>query len=113
MGKRGWKRLTKVTDYETKFGCAGGIGILREEVWADESGKASRYNLAFLLPHRFRADNGRVLGFDNAHGVPERHDHGVVTTELYEGYEALAKRFFREVEELRRHYDHEDSSRRH
>ncbi len=69
-------RLSKDTDYETRFRCSGGIGILREEVWVDPEGKLARYNLAFLLPHRFRSDNGRVLGFDNAHDFHERHFMG-------------------------------------
>ena len=41
-------RLRKLTDYETAFRCAGGVGILREEVWVDQDGMAVRYNLAFL-----------------------------------------------------------------
>jgi hypothetical protein len=51
---------------------------VREEVWVDEGDLVVRYNLAFLLPHRLGADNGRVLGFDNAHGVHERHYMGDV-----------------------------------
>jgi hypothetical protein len=61
-------RLRKDTDYETSFKCAGGIGLLREEVWVDKGGVVVRYNLAFLLPHRIGVDNGRILGYDKAHG---------------------------------------------
>ena len=39
----------------------------------DDANVVIRYNLALLLPHCFGPDNGRVLGFDNAHGVHERH----------------------------------------
>ena len=70
-------RLRKDTDYETRFRCSAGIGILREEVWVDPDGEVIRYNLAFLLPHRFRPDNGRILGFDNAHDFHERHFMGI------------------------------------
>lgn len=90
---------------ETRFRCAGGIGILREEVWTDERGEVIRYNLAFLLPHRTSVDHGRVLGFDNAHGIHERHFFGEAKPALYRGYPATAKRFFREVESLRRSYE--------
>jgi hypothetical protein len=38
-----------------------------------------------LLPHLFKADNGRVLGFDNAHGNHERHYLGDVKPESLEG----------------------------
>ena len=44
----GNRHLRKETDYETRFRCAGGIGILREEVGVDEKGNVVRYNLAFL-----------------------------------------------------------------
>lgn len=60
--------LRKATDYETTFRCAGGIGILREEVWVDMREKVVRYNLAFIVPHMISMDHGRILGFDNAHG---------------------------------------------
>jgi hypothetical protein len=101
------RRLRKEDDYETRFRCAGGIGILREEVWVDGSGEVVRYNLAFLLPHLVSVDNGRVLGFDNAHGIHERHDLGEVTPVAYRGYPATAALFYREAEAIRRRYEDE------
>jgi hypothetical protein len=104
MGKQ-QADLRKDTDYETRFRCAGGIGILREEVWVDGKGEVVRYNLAFLLPHLFQVDNGRVLGFDNAHGPHERHSRGKVRPVQFRGYLATAKRFYREAEAIRRSYE--------
>ena len=49
--------------------------------------KVVRYNLAFLLPHLIYPDNGRVLGFDNAHGVHERHFMGTVQEVEFESYQ--------------------------
>ena len=103
MGKA--KRPRKVTDYETEFTCAGGPGILREEVWMNESALVVRYNLAFLLPHLFYRDNGRVLGFDNAHGRHERHFMGKVEIVEYEGFPFTSRRFYLEVEAIRRSYE--------
>jgi hypothetical protein len=97
--------LRKDTDDESEFRCAGGIGIVREEVWVNGKGEVVRYNLAFLLPHLYRIDNGRVLGFDNAHGPHERHYMGEVKPVLFTGYGATARRFYREVEALRRSYE--------
>jgi hypothetical protein len=102
MGRK--SRLVKITDYETNFRCAGGIGILREEVWIDAKGEVVRYNLAFLLPHLSRVDKGRVLGFDNAHGIHERHFMGTVTPVKFEDYLTTANRFYWEVEAIRRNY---------
>ncbi len=104
----GKARLRKDTDYETRFRCSGGIGILREEVWVDTHGKVIRYNLAFLLPHRSQSDNGRILGFDNAHAIHERHFMGITTKVSFTNYAATARRFFREAESLRRNYEDED-----
>jgi hypothetical protein len=103
MAKR--SSLFKDTDDEARFRCAGGVGILREEAWVDAEGKVVQYNLAFLLPHLSGIDNGRVLGYDNAHGVHERHFMGQVKLVEFEDYSLLAKRFYREAEALRRSYE--------
>jgi hypothetical protein len=105
VGRQG---LRKETDYETRFRCGGGIGILREEVWVDFEGEVDRYNLALMLPHLFRADHGRVLGYDNAHGVHERHFMGTVTPVRYSNYLATAQRFYREAASIRRKYEDQD-----
>jgi len=105
MNRRG--DLRKETDYETRFWCAGGIGILREEVWVNGKNEVVRYNLALLLPHLSRVDKGRVLGFDNAHGAHERHCMGKVRPVSFRGYQATAKRFYQEAEAIRRSYEDE------
>ena len=38
----------KDSDYVTRFRCAGGIGILREEVWVNAKNEVVKYNLAFF-----------------------------------------------------------------
>jgi hypothetical protein len=103
MGKARCPR--KTTDYETTFQCAGGIGILREEVWMDEEDRVVRCNLAFIVPHLTSVDHGRVLGYDNAHGNHERHFMGKVQPVEYEGFPITARRFYREVEAMRRGYE--------
>ncbi len=97
----------KITDYETRFRCAGGVGILREEVWIDAKDEVVQYNLALILPHLFLQDNGRVLGYDNAHGYHERHFHGTSTKISFPGYPALSRRFYREAEAMRNRYEDE------
>jgi hypothetical protein len=101
----GRRSLRKETDYETRFRCGGGIGILREEVWVDSEGEVVRYNLALLLPHLFHADKGRVLGYNNAHGVHERHFMGSVAPARFRSYLATAQRFYREAADMRRRYE--------
>ena len=98
-------RLRKDTDDEAVFACAGGIGLLREEVWVGDGERVVRYNLAFLLPHISRTDNGRILGYDNAHGSHERHFMGKVAQFEFQSYPALARHFYREVRLLRDAYE--------
>jgi hypothetical protein len=95
-------RPRKATDYETAFSCADGYGILREEVWMDEQGVVVRYNLAFVVPHLTRVDHGRILGYDNAHGRHERHFMGKVESVAFESFPSTSRRFYREVEEMRK-----------
>ena len=97
----GRRELTKTIDYETSFWCAGGLGFLREEVWMNDDREVIRYNLAFIVPHLVRADNGRILGYDNAHGIHERHLRGVFEPVAYTNYQATARRFYQEVRLLR------------
>ena len=106
MGKNAG--LQKKTDYVTRFRCAGGIGILREEVWVNSKNEVVKYNLAFLLPHRFAKDNGRILGYDNAHGIHERHYKGNVEEVPFRNYLATATRFYKEIASIRSSYENEN-----
>lgn len=82
--------------------CASGTGLLREEIWIDDLGKVARYNLAFINHFLTAKDNGRVLGYDNAHGKHHRHFYGTVEEISITSYEALAVMFRNEVNLLRK-----------
>lgn len=79
--------------------------LLKEEVWQDEDGKVVRYSLAYLNPRVCGLDNGRVLGYDNAHSYHHRHFMGHVEQVEFSTYEELNRRFFNEVHELWRQED--------
>ncbi len=83
--------------------------MIREEVWVDDDGKVARYNLAFINHFMTREDNGRVLGYDNAHGEPHRHFYGTVETIRSENYAVLIDRFLDEVAELRKRRRRDES----
>ena len=92
----------KVVDDESRVRCASGTyGVRREETWEDGTGKVVRYNLAFIHHGTCSIDNGRVLGYDNAHGVSERHWMGAVEPMPVEPYDDVMKRFQRELHVLR------------
>ncbi len=68
----------KLIDEQHVISSKKGNGILHREVWVDDSGNVTRYNLAYINHNLFSDDNGRIIGFDNAHGYHHRHDYGKV-----------------------------------
>jgi hypothetical protein len=78
-----------------------GGGILKELVEQDmPSGKLRRYSLAYINPLIFTGDNGRVLGYDNAHGRPHRHFMGEITPEPDLSWEQIREKFEREWRDI-------------
>lgn len=76
-----------------------GGGILKEEVWY-QADRVVKYSLAYINPAICNVDNGRVLGYDNDHGIHHRHYMGKFEEVQFTGYEALAQRFQEELEEI-------------
>ena len=69
----------KIIDDSHKISDKRGNGTLRREVWIDQiTKKVTRYNLAYINHQIYSGDNGRVVGYDNAHDGHHRHYFGVV-----------------------------------
>ena len=83
----------KALDISTRLAKKRGNGILRREVWVDSKGKVVRYNLAYINHDIFRGDNGRVVGYDNAHGVHHRHYKGKAGAVDFLSFEDIEERF--------------------
>ena len=94
--------VTKVVDDRAIVRCTAGQAILREEVWQDSKGNLVKYNLALINHMLYSGDNGRVLGYDNAHGSHHRHYCGTKTSIRFTDYTKLLKRFLQEVEKLKK-----------
>jgi hypothetical protein len=77
-----------------------GNGIVRREVWVDEQGRVSRYNLAYINHGMFAGDNGRVLGYDNAHDFHHRHLFGTVTPVRFVDFTGVEADFEKELTEM-------------
>ncbi len=80
-----------------------GGGLLSYEVWGyveKDKTVVTRYNLAYINHAICQVDNGRVLGFDNAHNYHHRHFMGQVTAEPFVSYEATLDRFQQEWLEI-------------
>jgi hypothetical protein len=83
----------KVSDDSWSLSTKNGNGVLRREIWVDELGKVVRYNLAYINYAIFQGDNGRVVGYDNAHGFHHRHFMGVVKPVKFKSFEDIEERF--------------------
>ena len=86
----------KVIDESHKIFDKRGNGQLRREVWVNEAGKVTRYNLAYINHQLHQADNGRVVGYDNAHDGHHRHYFGKIEPVEFIGFEDLELRFERD-----------------
>jgi hypothetical protein len=95
--------VQKVVDEVHQVRCkSGSHGVIRIEVWQDERGKIRKYNLAFVHHGLCQVDNGRVLGYDNAHGYHERHSMGTAyRVERFASFEQTQTEFLDEVQLLR------------
>ena len=83
----------KIDEGSHKIAEKRGNGTLRREVWADTKGKVTRYNLAYINHKLHAEDNGRVVGYDNAHGYHHRHYFGVVEPVAFVSFEDVETRF--------------------
>lgn len=81
-----------------------GGGVLSYEVHGyREDGRTivTRFSFAYINQDLCALDNGRVLGFDNAHGTVHRHSYGTVApVGIGDSYEATLERFERELNEI-------------
>lgn len=78
-----------------------GNGELRREVWVNERGRVTRYNLAYINRSIYQRDNGRVIGYDNAHGYHHRHYFGNVEAVSFVSFEDIEDQFTRDWTALR------------
>jgi hypothetical protein len=92
--------LRKVVDDRLYLSKAEGGGMLRREIWVDGEGRVARYNLAYINHLIYAGDNGRVLGYDSAHGMHHRHFKGKVAAVDVRRFERIEARFQQEWSRL-------------
>lgn len=82
-----------------------GGGALKDFVKRDvKTKKVFRFALVYINHAITQKDNGRVLGYDDAHGYRHRHFLGVITTLPPMTYEAIADMFERQWRALAMQY---------
>jgi len=84
----------KTIDESHKISDKHGNGKLRREIWVDSKTKqVTRYNLAYINHQIFAGDNGRVVGYDNAHDGHHRHYLGQVKPITFTSFEDIETQF--------------------
>ena len=103
MGDRRKKqtKFKKVVSEQFPISPKRGGGIIKIEAWENEQGKVVKYSLAYINHMIFSGDNGRVLGYDNAHNFHHKHYFGELSeVDDFTGYQDLVERFEREIREF-------------
>lgn len=91
------QRIKRYAPADAKIPARLGGGTLKEFVEQEiPSGSLHRYALAYINPAIFAGDNGRVLGYDHAHGFPHRHYMGAITPEPDLPWEQIRQKFEQE-----------------
>ena len=84
----------KIVDETHKISEKRGNGTLRREIWVDKiTRRVTRYNLAYINHSLQAGDNGRVIGYDNAHDGHHRHYFGEVEPMDFVSFEDVEERF--------------------
>jgi len=71
--------VRKIVDERHYLAKSKGGGMLRREIWIAQENRVVRYNLAYINHLLYSGENGRVLGYDSAHGRHHRDHRGAVT----------------------------------
>ena len=92
--------LRKLVDDRLYLSKAKGGGMLRREIWVDGEGRVARHDLAFINHLIYAGDNGRVFGYDSAHGSHYRHFKGKTVAVNFRRFERIEARFQQEWRQL-------------
>lgn len=92
----------KIVDERHSISRRRGNGELRREIWVDDQGRVTRYNLAYINHSLHSGDNGRIVGYDNQHGQHHRHWFGKVQAIEFTSFEVIEECFERDWTEVRK-----------
>jgi len=100
MGQRKRIRYLKAVDESYTISQKKGGGAIKIEAWQDSSGKVVKYSIAYINYSLFQGDNGRVIGYDNAHDYHHKHYFGEISpVDDFISYEDLVNQFEQDIKE--------------
>jgi len=94
------KTYIKVVDEKFIVPFDKGGGIIKFEAW-EYNNRVVKYNMLYINKTIFPNDNGRVLGYDNAHDFHHKHYFGEIT-ELsdFKTYQNQVQLFKQDIKEF-------------
>lgn len=94
------KSYTKVIDEQYTLAKKRDGGVIKIEAWQDAERNVIKYNIAYINHALFQGDNGRVIGYGNAHDYHHKHYFGDISPiDDFISYEKLVERFENDIKE--------------
>jgi len=94
------KTYEKVIDEKYIIPLEKGSGIVKFEAWQLD-GKVVKYNMAYINQEIFPEDNGRVVGYDNAHNFHHKHYFGtIIELDDFSSYRDQVLKFREDIKEF-------------
>lgn len=101
MGINKKNKFKKIVSEQFPVSPKRGGGILKIEAWENPKGEVVKYSMAYINHLIFSDDNGRVIGYDNAHGFHHKHYLGEISEVVnFVSYQDLVDRFEEEIKEF-------------
>ncbi|SMM97962.1 hypothetical protein SPONL_1700 [uncultured Candidatus Thioglobus sp.] len=66
-------KLQKIIDEKHFVSRKRGGGVISVQAWADDKQQVVKYAIAYINHQIYAEDNGRVIGYDNAHNFHHKH----------------------------------------
>lgn len=94
------KTYQKIIDEKYIVAEHKGGGVIKFEAWQLD-GIVVKYNMVYINKNVFAQDNGRVVGYDNAHDFHHRHYFGeIVEVDDFINYQDQVLRFRDDIKEF-------------
>ena len=94
------KTYLKVIDEKYIVPTVLGGGVIKFEAWECEE-QIVKYNMAYINQNIFADDNGRVVGYDNAHDFHHKHYKGkIMELNDFISYEDQVRKFREDIKEF-------------
>ena len=94
-------KFKKVVSEQFPINPKKGGGIVKIEAWENEKIDIIKYSMAYINYLIFSGDNGRIIGYDNAHNFHHKHYFGEISEVTdFTNYQNLVNRFEKEIKEF-------------